>query len=245
MDGATRHLASPDEVGVDPAIGTECARWLERMTPEARIEWALAQLPGAHVLSSSFGAQSAVLLHMATRIRPGLPVILIDTGYLFAQTYAFVERLTEQLGLHLRVYQSPQSPAWMEARHGKLWEQGVEGIEQYNRLRKVEPMQRALRELDAGTWLSGLRRSQSDTRERTPIAEFRNGRWKVHPIADWRDFDVGRYLAKHDLPYHPMWDEGYVSIGDTHSTRRWAEGMRAQDTRFGGLVRECGIHLEA
>ncbi|MCB1553625.1 MAG: phosphoadenylyl-sulfate reductase [Xanthomonadales bacterium] len=245
MDCADLRSHALDDAGVEVGPGSDCARWLERMSPEARIEWALAQLPGAHVLSSSFGAQSAVLLHMATRIRPDLPVILIDTGYLFPETYAFVDRLVAQLDLNLRIYQSPRSTAWMEAREGRLWEQGVEGIERYNQLRKVEPMQRALRELGAGTWFSGLRRSQSDTRERTPIAEYRNGHWKVHPIADWRDYDVGRYLARHGLPYHPLWDEGYVSIGDTHSTTRWQPGMREQDTRFGGLVRECGIHLEA
>ncbi|HEU4663609.1 MAG TPA: phosphoadenylyl-sulfate reductase, partial [Dokdonella sp.] len=133
---------------------------------------------------------------------------------------------------------------WMEARHGRLWEQGLDGIERYNRLRKIEPMQRALDELGARTWLAGLRRAQAPSRAGTNFVELRNGRWKAHPIADWSDRDVGRYLARHDLPYHPLWDEGYVSIGDVHTTRRWEPGMSADDTRFFGLKRECGLHLE-
>jgi phosphoadenosine phosphosulfate reductase len=85
---------------------------------------------------------------------------------------------------------------------------------------------------------------QSDTRDAIDFLELRDGRWKLHPIADWTDRDVGRYLATHGLPYHPLWDQGYVSIGDVHSTRRWEPGMRAQDTRFGGLRRECGLHFD-
>jgi phosphoadenosine phosphosulfate reductase len=130
----------------------------------------------------------------------------------------------------------------MEARHGRLWEQGVVGIDQYNDLRKVEPMRRALDELGARTWFTGLRRSQSSSRRDTPIVELRNGRYKVSPLADWTDRDIWVYLKHHDLPYHPLWDEGYVSIGDFHTTSRWEPGMRAEDTRFFGLKRECGIH---
>lgn len=241
MDGTARVIANAWDSAPDTALDGSYAA-LDAMTAEQRIAWALAHRPGAHVLSSSFGAQSAVLLHMATRIRPDLPVILIDTGYLFPETYAFVDALTERLQLNLHVYQSATSPAWMEARRGRLWEQGVEGIDAYNLLRKVEPMQRALQELGAGTWFSGLRRSQADTRTDTQFVELKNGRWHVHPIADWGDYEVGRYLTRHQLPYHPLWDQGYVSIGDTHSTTRWHEGMREQDTRFAGLKRECGIH---
>jgi phosphoadenosine phosphosulfate reductase len=111
-------------------------------------------------------------------------------------------------------------------------------------LRKVEPMQRALDELQARTWFSGLRRSQARSRSNTPVIELRHGRWKLHPIVDWTDRDVGRYLAQNDLPYHPLWDQGYVSIGDVHTTRPFSEGMDREDTRFFGLKRECGIHVE-
>lgn len=216
--------------------------WLGTLDAEQRVIWALAYAPGAHVLSSSFGAQAAVSLHLLTRQRPDLPIVLIDTGYLFPETYHFIDTLRERLALNLKVYSAQQSPAWLEAREGRLWEQGLSGIDRYNQLRKVEPMQRALRELGAGSWFAGLRRSQARTRATIPFAERRDGRWKFHPIADWTDRDVGMYLRKHGLPYHPLWDQGYISIGDVHTTHRWEPGKDADATRFFGLKRECGLH---
>ncbi|MGN2244278.1 phosphoadenylyl-sulfate reductase [Frateuria sp. GZRR33] len=215
---------------------------LAGLDAEARVAWALEHVPGEHVLSSSFGAQAAVSLHLVTRQRPWIPVVLIDTGYLFSETYRFVDALTDRLSLNLKVYRAAISPAWMEARHGRLWEQGVAGIDRYNQMRKVEPMQRALAELGAAGWFAGLRRSQASTRAGVEFAEHRNGRWKFHPLADWTDRDVGLYLKRHGLPYHPLWEQGYTSIGDVHTSHRWEPGMDPQDTRFFGLTRECGLH---
>lgn len=217
---------------------------LERMGAAERVQWALDYLPGRHVLSSSFGAQSAAMLHLLSTVAPGIPVILVDTGYLFPETYRFADELVQRLDLDLRVYRPELGPAWQEARYGKLWEQGVDGIRRYNRMNKVEPMERALRELRAGTWFSGLRRSQADTRRDTPVVQATGGVVKVHPIADWSNRDLHRYLRRHDLPYHPLWDQGYVSIGDHHTSRPLSPGMSEQDTRFFGLLRECGLHSE-
>ena len=231
-----------DHAAADPAVLKRLDAWIGAQTAVQRVQWALQHVPGPLVMSSSFGAQSAVMLHLLTRQRPDIPVLLIDTGYLFAETYRFVDELTARLQLNLKVYRPEVSPAWMEARHGRLWEQGEAGIARYNQLRKVEPMQRALDELGASGWFSGLRRVQSRSRAQIPFIERRNGRWKFHPLADWRDRDVGAYLQQHDLPYHPLWQQGYVSIGDTHTTRPWQPGMDAEDTRFFGLRRECGLH---
>ena len=220
----------------------EADRLLAQRDATARVAWTLEHFPARTVLSSSFGAQSAVMLHMASGQQPDLPVVLIDTGYLFPETYRFVDHLTERLGLNLQVYRPRLSPAWQEARHGRLWEQGVEGLERYNRLNKVEPMQHALDDLDAHAWLSGIRRDQASSRDGRAFVERRNERLKVHPLLDWTDRDIHRYLEQYDLPYHPLWHEGYVSIGDVHTTRRLADGMEAEDTRFFGLQRECGLH---
>lgn len=219
-----------------------CNRESAARSAKERVAWALEHLPGPHVLSSSFGAQAAVSLHLVSSQRPDIPVIFIDTGYLFPETYRFVDELTERLDLNLKVYRNPESPAWQEARYGRRWEQGVAGIDAYNRDNKVEPMERALRELGASTWFAGLRRDQSLSRAKTPFLAWAGGRWKVHPIADWTDRDVFRYLRKHDLPYHPLWNKGYVSIGDVHTTRPIHEVDNAEDTRFFGLKRECGLH---
>lgn len=212
------------------------------MTAESRIACALKSLPGEHVLTSSFGAQSAVMLHLVTRQKPDIPVILVDTGYLFPETYDFVDEMTARLNLNLHIYRPKISAAWQEARHGKRWEQGLRGIEAYNAENKVEPMQRALKELNVGTWFSGLRRDQSGSRVDTPFVQPSGDRFKVHPIADWSDRDVYEYLTAHDLPYHPLWDKGYVSIGDVHTTRSLAEVDSVDETRFFGLKRECGIN---
>jgi phosphoadenosine phosphosulfate reductase len=215
---------------------------LASLTAVERVSWAMAHLPGEFALSSSFGAQAAVLLHMVTTIKPDIPVIVIDTGYLFPETYRFIDELAERMLLNLKVFRAQLSIGWQEARYGKLWEQGGPGIEQYNKLRKVEPMQRALRELNVGTWFSGVRRSQSASRANAPWLQQQGGRYKLHPIVDWTDRDVGVYLKQHNLPYHPLWEKGYVSIGDWHTTRPLAEGMTEEDTRFFGLKRECGLH---
>lgn len=231
-----------DEDESREAALAHCERGFTRMAAEERVRWSLERLPGNHVLSSSFGAQAAVSLHLLTQVAPGIPVILVDTGYLFPETYQFVDRLSERLNLNLKVYRSELSPAWQEARFGKRWEQGIEGIEAYNQVNKVEPMRRALRELQAGTWFAGLRRRQSRSRRNIPFLEFSGDRWKVHPIADWTDRDVGRYLHRHRLPRHPLRAKGYVSIGDRHSTRPIHEVQHVEQTRFHGQKRECGLH---
>jgi len=215
---------------------------LETASAEERVGWALEHLQPNLVLSTSFGAQSAVALHLVTRQWADVPVVLIDTGYLFPETYRFADELTERLKLNLKVYRPELSPAWQEARWGKLWEQGIEGIGRYNQYNKVEPMQRALRELEARGWVTGLRRQQSRSRNELGVLQLQNGMVKVQPIIDWTDRQVYQYLTKHDLPYHPLWEQGYVSIGDVHTTRPLGAGMTEEETRFFGLKRECGLH---
>jgi phosphoadenosine phosphosulfate reductase len=217
-------------------------RVLSSATAPERIAWAAEQFGSSLVLSTSFGAQAAVMLHLATRVVPGIPVVFIDTGYLFPETHQFAEALTKRLRINLRVYGAAESPAAMEARVGRLWEKGAEGLAEYNRIRKVEPMQRALSELGARAWLAGLRRSQSATRESLPVVGFQDARIKVLPIVEWTDRDIHLYLTENDLPYHPLWEKGYVSIGDTHTTRALTADMTPEETRFFGIKRECGIH---
>jgi len=211
---------------------------------EQRVAQAMELLPGEHVLTSSFGAQAAVMLHLVNQVVPRIPVVFIDTGYLFPETYRFVDDLTGRLNLNLKVVRSDASPAWQESRFGKLWDQGLQGIEKYNRINKQEPLERALRELGAQTWFAGLRRVQAETRSQITPIEFKRGRYKVHPLFDWTDRDVGHYLKQHALPYHPLWQKGYLSIGDWHTTRSLAEVDSMEELRFFGLKRECGLHEE-
>jgi phosphoadenosine phosphosulfate reductase len=233
---------TPAEFAEDAATSTHLNDWLASVDAATRVRWSLENLPGPFALSSSFGAQAAVSLHLVAQADPGIPVILIDTGYLFPETYQFIDQLQKKLNLNIQRFSSPQSVAEFEAQYGKLWEQGREGLDQYLELRKVEPMRRALNTLGTQTWFAGLRRSQAESRARLNPLEVRDGRFKVHPIFDWSDRDVYLYLKAHGLPYHPLWDQGYISIGDWHSTRSLSEVSSAEELRFSGLKRECGIH---
>jgi phosphoadenosine phosphosulfate reductase len=215
---------------------------IEAVPAEERIRLAYQHYGERLVLSTSFGVQSAVMLHMVTQIVPQIPILFIDTGYLFPETYRFAAELSQRLTLNLKTFRSQQSAAQQEALYGKLWEQGLDGLKKYNELNKVEPMNRAITQLSAQAWLSGLRRVQSNSREKRPAIEQQNKIVKLYPIIDWSDKAIYDYLTQHDLPYHPLWDQGYVSVGDWHSTSKLSAGMRAEDTRFGGLKRECGLH---
>ncbi len=238
-------MNAPDPIAAaeSPQALAELNRWLERLSAQQRIAWALESLSGPHALSTSFGVQSAVSLHLLTQAKPDIPVILVDTGYLFADTYRYADDLVERFGLNLHVVRPQLGSSWMEARVGKLWEDGIEGLQRYNQLHKVEPMQRALRELDVRCWFAGLRRMQAPSRAGTSFLELRDGRWKLHPIADWDDLDIASYAMQHDLPQHPLSRQGYVSVGDIHTTRPLRPGMDATQARFFGLTRECGLHV--
>ena len=237
-------MSPPDPITAaeSPQALSALNRWLAGLSAQDRVAWALESLAGPHALSTSFGVQAAVSLHLFATTAPNIPVIMVDTGYLFPETYQFIDELTDKLKLNLKVYRAQESAAWQEARYGKLWEQGVEGIEKYNEINKVEPMNRALKELNTQTWFAGLRREQSGSRATLPVLAIQRGVFKVLPIIDWDNRTVYQYLQKHGLKYHPLWDQGYLSVGDTHTTRKWEPGMAEEETRFFGLKRECGLH---
>lgn len=215
---------------------------LSAFSAEERVRWAMDEFGDKLILTTSFGIQAAVMLHLATRVVPDIPVVFIDTGYLFPETYRFADELTKRLKLNLKTYQPRRSPAQQEALEGKRWELGLDGLKAYNFENKVEPMDRAVRELGATAWLAGLRRVQASTRESLGYVQVQNKITKVHPILDWDNRTVHRYLTEHGLPYHPLWDNGYVSVGDWHSSAPLQPGMTEEQTRFGGLKRECGLH---
>ncbi len=223
----------------------EVNQTLENANAQQLIEWARDTFGEGLVMSTSFGIQAAVMLHLVTEVVPDIPVIWVDTGYLPAETYRFADELSERLKLNLKVYQSPLTPARMEALHGKLWNQhDLESLNRYDLIRKVEPMQRALKELQATAWLAGLRRQQTEHRKALERVELQGEQYKVYPILTWNSRDIYHYLTAHDLPYHPYFDKGYVSVGDWHSSRPvMADDESDRDSRFHGVKQECGLHL--
>ena len=217
---------------------------LEKKSADQRIDWAIQNFSQNIFLSTSFGIQSAVMLHIVTQKIPHIPIVFIDTGYLFPETYEFAETLSKRLKLKVLTFKSLVEPKQQELKYGKLWEQGIEGLNKYNKLNKIEPMKRAIKELNKKAWFAGIRREQSQSREEKPVVEIQNNITKIYPIIDWDDRKIDIYLKKNNLPYHPLWNKGYVSVGDWHSSKPLTSNMKPEETRFNGIKRECGLHLD-
>ncbi len=225
------------------SLADEAATMLDGKPADRILAWAAHVVP-RFVLTSSFGAESAVLLHMASRVAPDVPVLFLDTGFHFDETIAFRRGLARDLGLTVLDLRPDLSPEQQARTLGpELWRTDPDRCCQ---LRKTVPLRRALASFDG--WATGVRRVQTPERAATPIVEARlhAGRHlvKVAPLATWTDEDVDAYLREHDLPRHPLVAEGYPSVGCQPCTSRVAPG---EDPRAGRWAEqgktECGIHL--
>lgn len=223
----------------------EIAKTLESQKAGERIAWLYETYGDRVVASSSFGLQAAVMLHLISTHAPKIPVIFVDTGYLFPESYRYINELSEMLDVDLRCYIPRYTAAHQEALWGELWAGDKEEQQKYATINKVEPMNRALQEIGADIWLSGLRRSQSSTRANRALAEQQSATLKVYPILDWADAQVSSYFYDNRLPKHPLEREGYLTMGDWHSTRKPVAGEDAESTRFGGKKYECGLHEQS
>ena len=192
--------ANTDSLEIDPR---NLSLLLAPLRAGERLRLLYEQLGDRLVASTSFGLQAAVMLHLIHEHAPKIPVVFIDTGFLFPETYQYVEQLTSRLKLDLRIYQPSVSSARMKALWGNLWENGKRGAEQYALLTKIEPMNRALNETGADIWLSGLRRSQSKSRIDRPFVEQQKKTVKAYPILDWADAQVDLYFNQHGLATPP------------------------------------------
>ena len=217
---------------------------MKALSAQERIAWAWERFGAGVVLSTSFGLQSSVMLNLVLQVSKEIPVIFVDTGYLFQETYQYAQTLQKKLDFQPRIFSSPLTPSFQEVKFGKLWEQGKNEMKKYNFINKKEPMERALKELGAKVWLSGLRRVQSSDREKRPFIEYQGDVLKFYPILDWDDRKTYQYLPQNNLPYHPLEGMGYDSVGDHHSTQKIEPSKSAEDSRHGGHGRECGLHLD-
>ena len=238
----------PVDVHGQPLALESVRALLAPCSPQERLAWAQQTFGDGFALTTSFGIQAAVLLHMVSELgqHSGHPVqvIWVDTGYLPPETYHYADQLVERLQLRLHIAQGAISPAHMEARHGRLWESGtVEDLELYHRIRKVEPLDRALTALQVRCWASGVRGNQTDHRAAMQPVDPVRGRWSLRPLLTWTKRDVYYYMQEHDLPQHPLFDQGYSTVGDWHSSGPDDGSVSGRATRFGGLKQECGIHL--
>jgi phosphoadenosine phosphosulfate reductase len=235
--------STPDQIDL-PAIN----QMLESSEPSQIVQWAVAQFAPEIVMSSSFGAESALLLHMASRALPRMRVIMVDPGYLFPETHQFTEQLRQRLDLNILVYRSKNDPdAYLRSANedDPTWRTNVEACCAVN---KNEPFDRAMRELTPRAWLRGIRRNQADTRRSRQIVEW-SGRFNCYalsPILNWTGREIPQYMKQHDLPYHPLYEKGYASIGCSPSscTRPIMPGEDPRAGRWSGQAKtECGLHL--
>ena len=207
--------------------------------PEMLGDLLTGDLAGKVAAVSSFGAESAVLLHMIATIDRSVPVIVTDTGRMFAETLSYRDTLVDRLGLaDLRVYHP--DPAGLDARDagGERWSYDPDGCCD---LRKVEPLGRALRPFSA--WISGRKGFQAGTRTALRRFEADAGRLKINPLADWTKAELDAYFDRHALPRHPLEAQGYPSIGCAPCTSRVRPGEHTRGGRWRGFDKvECGIH---
>ncbi len=200
------------------------------------------EFPGQIALVSSFGAESAVLLHMLAEADPTTPVVFLDTGKLFGETKRYRDKLIERLGL-TNVRSETPDPEAVKAQDPKgiLWSQNPDAC---CALRKVEPLQRALKPFDA--WFTGRKAFQSSSRSKLSVFEVADGKFKINPLAHWTKDDTDAYFEEHDLPRHPLEADGYLSIGCMPCTDRVAPGEDTRAGRWRGQDKvECGIHMPA
>jgi phosphoadenosine phosphosulfate reductase len=218
---------------------TQTSNAIERATVIVRE--ALARHPGRIALACSFGGPTGmVILDLALALEPRLPVYFLDTGLLFEETYALVERVRARYGIEPIAVRSESTVAEQAARFGdELWLRDPDACCD---LRKVRPQRAFLAAYDA--WITGLRRDQSATRREVPFVQRdEDGREKIAPLADWSEREVWRYVLARDVPYNPLNDRGYPSVGCTHCTRAIRPGEDARAGRWSGFAKsECGLH---
>lgn len=220
----------------------------ERSHPLDVIRWAFAEHGEGLVMSSSFGADSAALLHMATQVMPEIKVIMIDTGYLFPETWQFMEELRRRLSLNVWVYRTRRDPIAYLQEAGEANPQFRQDIKACCAVNKNEPFDRAMAELKPAAWLRGIRRQQSQSRADKQFVEL-SPRYKcyaISPLLNWGGREIHQYLKAHDLPYHPLRDKGYLSIGcnPLSCTRAIAAGEDERSGRWSDTGKvECGINL--
>ena len=220
---------------------------LENLSPQDQLQWGYEQFNESFVLTTSFGIQSAVLLHMTLGLKSKKKpkIIWIDTGYLPKETYSYAEELTTLFELDIVVAQSSISPARMEAIYGRLWETGVQkDLEKYHQIRKVEPLENTLLNLNVNCWASGVRKGQTKNRQSMSHIDYIRDRLTLRPLLNWTKKDIFYYMEKNNLPQHPLFEKGYSTVGDWHSSEAENSNSKGRSTRFGGLSEECGIHLD-
>jgi phosphoadenosine phosphosulfate reductase len=214
---------------------------LESRTPQETIEWALRVFGEGLTIATGFGAEGMALIDMAAAVSNRLDVFFLDTGFLFEETYELRRHIEERYGIQIRSYSAELDPASQEREYGpELW---LRDPDLCCRIRKLEPLKQALAGRDA--WVTAIRRDQTAARKDSRAVEW-DQRWglvKVNPLVSWTREEVWRYIRAKNVPYNPLHDRGYPSIGCTHCTRPVGSGEDERAGRWAGRQKtECGLH---
>jgi phosphoadenosine phosphosulfate reductase len=217
---------------------------LEGKAPQDILRWAVDHFFPEIGLSCSFGGASGmVLVDMINSIEPRVEVFYVDTDFLFPETYATRDRVAERYGIQPFAYRPHLTPDGQAAKYGdELW---LTNPDLCCGLRKVEPNRRALKGKRA--WISGLRRDQATTRRETPVVQWVSQLEivKVNPLVNWTEGDVWSYIVRNDVPYNPLHDQDYPSLGCTYCTKPVKAGEDLRAGRWEGTDKtECGIHMD-
>jgi phosphoadenosine phosphosulfate reductase len=213
----------------------------EAWSPEQILEWAFYTFGNRVAISSAFGAEGMVMIDIASKLRANFRLFTLDTGFLFPETYTLMNRVEQKYGVAIERAPALLSPAEQERAHGaELWQRDPDAC---CNLRKIEPLRRKLQQLEA--WITSIRRDQTEARASAGKIEWdaQFGLVKINPIVDWTSAQVWDYIRSHHVPYNPLHDRSYPSIGCTHCTRAVAPGEDARAGRWAGFTKtECGLH---
>ena len=219
---------------------------LNKLSSKEILEWSFHKFENNLAFTTSFGIQSSVLLHLIqnSSLKNEVKIFWIDTGYLPKETYLYANTLINKLSLNITILQSEISPAHMEAVHGKLWESNkIEDINKYHQIRKVDPLDKALKKYSINCWGSGVRAQQTTNRGKMKYIELIRDTLSVRPLLGWNQKDIFYYMQEKNLPQHPLFLKGYSSVGDWHSSTAESSKSKGRSTRFGGIKQECGLHI--
>ncbi len=220
----------------------DLSRRFEPCSLEALLQWSLDSFGDKIAQVTSFGPTGMVLLDHLAKLKPGIRVITIDTDFLFEETYDLWEQVQRRYPIQLEIHKSALTPQAQTITHGdKLWQTDPD---QCCYIRKVIPLRQALQGLDG--WYTGLRRDQSPTRKKLPLVMWddKYELVKLNPLASWTRSHVWQYILDHDIPYNPLHDHGYQSIGCTHCTQTTLSLSDERAGRWAGFAKtECGIHI--
>jgi phosphoadenosine phosphosulfate reductase len=221
----------------------------ETKDPQQIVDWSATQFANELVMTSSFGAESALLIHMATRALPNIRIVFIDTGFLFPETHQFMEQLRARFNLNVWTYRSRNDPIAYLKEAGEDNPDWRKDDKRCCAVNKDEPTDRAMRELAPKAWLRGIRANQTAERKATrPIEWFsRYNCYAISPILRWSGKEIFAYMKMHDLPYHPLYEKGYPSIGcnPPFCTRPIMPGEDPRAGRWAGQGKfECGINID-